>query len=495
MSAPRRPIRDVWGRSATTSSAGGRVERRSCTAERPPTCSPATSTRGTPAPTTGSPTRAIRGRSPQNLRQEVPFAALPEAFEDVVADRAAAGAPVVDAVVANPRTVYLFAGRTRHVARRPARPPMTSQSWAGSATVADRGRGRRSPRLRVTRSCSPVTSTSATPAPPSTSSTTATPTLGHHRRGLDLAAELDLPGSHGPAQGSATASTPRSVARRRDLPVRRATGSCGSAGAADRSRVPGAGSGTRSPRTGAPCWTPFVAPTGGSTPSATVSTSATARARPGPRRGYPRSILDDWGTCPTTSRRPSTAPSSSRAARTCAVTAGTCGTPTATGPSTAPTRSRSGHASRRRATTGSPTCTRSPGSPSSPTRTRAWTTGLGGSSPPVRSPTRTPASPACSAGTPRRSAAAAPGRIRPGCRRRPARPRGPPAHARPVRGGRPARRGPSGSTATSGNAFTDRRPPQRRPTPTPPRRRWRSSSRRTAARTSGLRWRDGSTTR
>jgi hypothetical protein len=134
VSAPRRPIRDVWARSRNNfRGPDGRVDA-------------AVVHRGTTtylfsgdqyarysAPdyrfTDPGYPRTIAG----NLRQEPPFAALPESFEDVVADRAAAGGPVVDAVVANPRTVYLFTGRTCHVA---------SQAVSATYDIAALGRVR-----------------------------------------------------------------------------------------------------------------------------------------------------------------------------------------------------------------------------------------------------------------------------------------------------------------------------------------------------------------
>jgi hypothetical protein len=135
MPTPRRPIRQVWGRSRNNflgTDGSGRVDAafvHRCTTflfsgdQYARYSSP--DYRFVDA---GYP-RAIAG----NLRQEAPFAALPEAFEDVVADRAAAGGPVVDAVVANPRTVYLFVGRTCHVA---------SQTASATYDVATLGRVR-----------------------------------------------------------------------------------------------------------------------------------------------------------------------------------------------------------------------------------------------------------------------------------------------------------------------------------------------------------------
>ncbi|WP_232664458.1 hemopexin repeat-containing protein [Pseudonocardia sp. TRM90224] len=54
-----------------------------------------------------------------HLRAEESFANLPDTFEYVVAERAATG-PVVDAVVANPRTVFLFIGGDCHAVSRTA---------------------------------------------------------------------------------------------------------------------------------------------------------------------------------------------------------------------------------------------------------------------------------------------------------------------------------------------------------------------------------------
>ena len=54
-----------------------------------------------------------------NLRTEGVFAALPDSFEDVVADRIAAGGdPVIDAAVGNGRSVYVFLSADCHVASR-----------------------------------------------------------------------------------------------------------------------------------------------------------------------------------------------------------------------------------------------------------------------------------------------------------------------------------------------------------------------------------------
>ena len=116
--APRQPIRLVWARSRNNffgTAGSGRVDaafvhrgttflfsgdqyvRYSGTDYR-------FTDAGYPRPLAG------------NMRQEQPFAALPEAFEDVIADRIAAGGRVIDAVVANPRTVYIFVDRSCHVA-------------------------------------------------------------------------------------------------------------------------------------------------------------------------------------------------------------------------------------------------------------------------------------------------------------------------------------------------------------------------------------------
>ncbi|MBP2329129.1 hypothetical protein JOF56_009514 [Kibdelosporangium banguiense] len=55
----------------------------------------------------------------RNLRKEEMFAALPETFEEVLADRIAEDAPaLIDGVVANDRTVYVFVGSSCHVASR-----------------------------------------------------------------------------------------------------------------------------------------------------------------------------------------------------------------------------------------------------------------------------------------------------------------------------------------------------------------------------------------
>jgi hypothetical protein len=54
-----------------------------------------------------------------NLREEEMFAALPESFEEILADRITSGAPaLIDGVAANDRTVYVFVGSSCHVASK-----------------------------------------------------------------------------------------------------------------------------------------------------------------------------------------------------------------------------------------------------------------------------------------------------------------------------------------------------------------------------------------
>ena len=361
------------GARATTSSAqAAGSTRRSCTAERRPTCSPATSTRATPAPTTGSPTRAIRGRSPRTCARRCRSGAAGGVRgrrrrprrRGRSGGRRGGGQPAHRLRVRRPHLSRGVAGRLGHLRRR--------GSWGGSATRWPTAAG--STRRLVS---GPYTYLFSGDQYVRYSGAALDVVDDGYPRTLEARSpgELDLPALPERVPRRRRRRVP--WLRRRDLPVRGRPLPAGSAARRSRSRVPGAGSATRSPRTGAPRWTPRSSPRpGSSTPSAAVSTSATARARPGSRRRASRArSATTGGTCPTTSRSGSTAPSSSRAARTCVATTGTCGTPTATGPSTAPTRSRSGHASRRRATTGSPTCTRSPGSPSSPTRTPARTAG------------------------------------------------------------------------------------------------------------------------
>ncbi|MEU4744493.1 hemopexin repeat-containing protein, partial [Actinosynnema sp. NPDC023658] len=115
--APYRPIRDAWGRSRNNFLAdGGRVDAAFVDAG------------GTTFLFSGDQYvrytgAAYRHADPgypkpiaDNLREEDAFANLPDAFEDVVAARIEAGArSVVDAVVANRRTAYLFVGGDCHV--------------------------------------------------------------------------------------------------------------------------------------------------------------------------------------------------------------------------------------------------------------------------------------------------------------------------------------------------------------------------------------------
>ncbi|MGH3568799.1 MAG: hemopexin repeat-containing protein, partial [Pseudonocardia sp.] len=139
----RRSIREAWGRSANNFLAPGRrVDAAFVDGEgRTFLFSGDQYTRYSGADyryaDPGYP-KAVAG----HLRTEEAFAGLPDAFEDAVAARRDAGAgPVVDAVVANPRTVYLFLGGDLHVVSRAA---AATYDLTGLGrirnTVADRGR-------------------------------------------------------------------------------------------------------------------------------------------------------------------------------------------------------------------------------------------------------------------------------------------------------------------------------------------------------------------
>jgi hypothetical protein len=116
--APRRPIREVWGRSRNNFlGAGGSGRVDAAFVQRGVTTFLFSGDQYVRY--TGGDYRFVDPGYPKplagNLRKEAPFAQLPEAFEDVLAERAAAGGPLVDAVVANQRSVYLFAGGACHV--------------------------------------------------------------------------------------------------------------------------------------------------------------------------------------------------------------------------------------------------------------------------------------------------------------------------------------------------------------------------------------------
>ncbi|WP_159079121.1 hemopexin repeat-containing protein [Plantactinospora sp. BC1] len=77
-----------------------------------------------------------------NLRTEEPFGNLPAGFDDELAERALDGAgPLVDAVLANARNCYLFAGGALHVvSRKPTASYPTDRLGRVRNTVAERGR-------------------------------------------------------------------------------------------------------------------------------------------------------------------------------------------------------------------------------------------------------------------------------------------------------------------------------------------------------------------
>jgi hypothetical protein len=117
--APYRPIRDAWGRSRNNFVAGGgRVDAALVSDGRTFLFSGDQYVRYT-----GTAYRHADPGFPRliadNLRHEEAFANLPDAFEDAVAARIEAGASaVIDAVVANRRTAYLFVGGDCHVVSR-----------------------------------------------------------------------------------------------------------------------------------------------------------------------------------------------------------------------------------------------------------------------------------------------------------------------------------------------------------------------------------------
>ena len=140
---PRRLGADAGTTSRRGPAAGGRRRVRLARGRRP-TCSPATSTSATPAPSYRYVDRrlpASRRRRPARRRSASPH--LPEAFEDVLADRVAAGEQtVIDAVLANRRTVYLFVGRFLHVVSQAACEATYDLAGLGRVrnTLADTGR-------------------------------------------------------------------------------------------------------------------------------------------------------------------------------------------------------------------------------------------------------------------------------------------------------------------------------------------------------------------
>ena len=185
--------------------------------------------------------------------------------------------------------------------RRPPRRPTTSRRWAASATPSPSGGGstrRWSPARR--RSCSPATSTCATPAraPASATGPSTTATRARWRRrwpaSLGLSEPPGLPEAfrdgidaafHGPDGATYL------FAGTQFLRI--------GADPAARSPAPGAGWPTRSPP-GGPVDAAFVAPTG------ELYAFRGGAVRPLPARagdaideGYPRSIHDDWGDLPT----------------------------------------------------------------------------------------------------------------------------------------------------------------------------------------------------
>ncbi|MEV6237784.1 hemopexin repeat-containing protein [Lentzea sp. NPDC051838] len=118
--APYREIRDAWGRSRNNFADGGSVDAAFVDGD------------GLTFLFSGDQYVRYSGASyrfvdpgypkliADNLRTERTFANLPETFEDVIADRVEAGSPVLDAVIANPRTAYLFVGESLHVVSRTA---------------------------------------------------------------------------------------------------------------------------------------------------------------------------------------------------------------------------------------------------------------------------------------------------------------------------------------------------------------------------------------
>ena len=144
---------------------------------RRPTCSPATSTSATPARATATSTPATRSRSSTTCATRSASRHLPEAFEEALADRVAAGEQtVIDAVLAN--RPHRLPVRRPVPARRVAEPG--GHLRPARARPGPQQRGRHRPGGRVLRhaasrrSCSPATSTCATPAPSTRSSTRAT---------------------------------------------------------------------------------------------------------------------------------------------------------------------------------------------------------------------------------------------------------------------------------------------------------------------------------
>jgi hypothetical protein len=145
--SPRRPVRDAWGRSRNNFvAAGGRGRVDAAFVDRGRTTFLFSGDQyvrysradyryadaGYPKPIAG------------NLRTEEAFASLPESFEDVVAARveaAGAGGAVIDAVIGNRRTVYLFVGGDCHVvSRAPAATYDLGILGQVRNTIAQRGR-------------------------------------------------------------------------------------------------------------------------------------------------------------------------------------------------------------------------------------------------------------------------------------------------------------------------------------------------------------------
>ena len=120
--SPPRPVRDVWGRARNNFvAAGHRTQVDAAFVDRGTTTFLFSGDQYVRY--SGPDYRHVDAGYPKpilaNLRTEGVFAALPDSFEDVVADRIAAGAdPVIDAVVGNGRSVYVFLGADCHVASR-----------------------------------------------------------------------------------------------------------------------------------------------------------------------------------------------------------------------------------------------------------------------------------------------------------------------------------------------------------------------------------------
>jgi hypothetical protein len=119
--APRQQIRDRWGRARNEfagKDGAGRVDAAAVVGEATFLFSGNQYVRYS-----GRDYRFVDAGYPKpiaaNLRTEPEFAQLPESFEDVLGERMDAGAPaLIDAVIANDRNIYLFAGSGCHAVSR-----------------------------------------------------------------------------------------------------------------------------------------------------------------------------------------------------------------------------------------------------------------------------------------------------------------------------------------------------------------------------------------